>query len=136
LELTEDKLPSKAAIQELVSQGLAVRNDDNIEVSMSATHEDIVDLLSEHLSGPMAYFEQIGPTVFTDPISGLERLTSPPWVLLGRNKQRLEIVHVVRPTGRDLYVHCGPKNILGQRYIIVGQFVVVIMICGDSPWTV
>jgi hypothetical protein len=136
VELTKDKAPSKAAIQELINRGLAVRNDDNIEVPMSATHEEVVDLLSEQLSGPMAYFEQIGPTVFTDPISGFDALTSPPWMLLGRNKQRLEIVHVVRPTGKDLYLHRGPKNMHGQRYIILGQFIVVIMICRDSPSTI
>ncbi|KAJ7434640.1 hypothetical protein B0H11DRAFT_1938337 [Mycena galericulata] len=69
LELADDSMPSMAFIQELINQGLAVRSDNEIEIPLSATHEDIVDVLSEHLPGPMAWFEHVGLSVFKDPNS-------------------------------------------------------------------
>lgn len=103
-------IPNKAYIQTLVNQGLAIRFDGGKDVSLSATHEDIVDLLSVALPGPMRFFEHLGLTVFTDPSTGLTILSAPPWCLLTRVRQRLEIVQVVNPTGRDLFTHRGPKN--------------------------
>ncbi|KAJ6510323.1 hypothetical protein DFH09DRAFT_1100532 [Mycena vulgaris] len=94
----------------------SVRKDNQIEIALSATHEDVVDLLSQHLPGPMAYFDQIGRSVFGDAISG-GMVRAAPWVLLTWVKTKLEIVHVANPTGQDLYTHRGPRNITENRYI-------------------
>ncbi|KAJ6511624.1 hypothetical protein DFH09DRAFT_883864, partial [Mycena vulgaris] len=118
LQLRADSVPSKAAIQLYVNQGLAVRKDNQIEIALSATHEDVVNLISQYLPGPMAYFDQIGRSVFGDAISG-GMVRAAPWVLLTRVKTKLEIVHVANPTGQDLYTHRGPRNITENRYIFI-----------------
>ncbi|KAJ6563440.1 hypothetical protein DFH09DRAFT_1082488 [Mycena vulgaris] len=113
LQLRADVVPSKAAIQLYVNQGLAVRKDNQIKIALSATHEDVVDLLSQHLPGPMAYFDQIGRSVFGDTISG-GMVRAAPWVLLTWVKTKLEIVHVANPTGQDLYTHLWTKEHNGK----------------------
>ncbi|KAJ7454503.1 hypothetical protein FB451DRAFT_1373553 [Mycena latifolia] len=116
LELADDSVPDRAEIQILVNQGLAARKDGQIDIPLSATHDDIVDIFSVHLPGPMAYFDQLGPSVFTDETTETSVVT-PRWVLCTRVKQKLEIVQVARPTGRDLHTHRGPKNVNENRYI-------------------
>ncbi|KAJ7126496.1 hypothetical protein C8R46DRAFT_1027815 [Mycena filopes] len=103
LQPVDDTIPSPAAVQILVNLGLAIRKE--ILISSTATHEDIIDLLSEHLGGPMAYFENIGPTTFTTP-TGLT-VDAPPFVLLSRVRQRLEVVQVLNPNGEDFFTHRG-----------------------------
>ncbi|KAJ7716202.1 hypothetical protein B0H16DRAFT_1736159 [Mycena metata] len=118
LQPVDDHIPNLALIQTLINLGLAVRKDGRFEISLSATHEDIVDLLSEALPGPMAYFEHLGPTVFTNAVAGLD-LQAPPWVLLTRVKQHLEIVQVVHPAGIDLFTHRGKNATPGERFIFI-----------------
>ncbi|KAJ7487497.1 hypothetical protein B0H11DRAFT_1913183 [Mycena galericulata] len=100
LELADDSMPSMAFIQELINQGLAVRSDNEIEIPLSATHEDIVDVLSEHLPGPMAWFEHVGLSVFKDP-----------------NSTKI----VVNPTGKDFHTHRGGKNAAVNRFIFLSS---------------
>ncbi|KAJ7704836.1 hypothetical protein B0H17DRAFT_1193343 [Mycena rosella] len=119
--LENNQIPSKAVIQMFVNQGLAVRKDNGIEISMSATHDEIIDLLSSLLPRPMVYFNHIGLTVFTEPSSGLEIWKAPPWVHLSRVRQHLEIVQVVNPTGRDFYTHRGSKTATEDRYIFLSS---------------
>ncbi|KAJ7468847.1 hypothetical protein B0H11DRAFT_1907382 [Mycena galericulata] len=122
LELADDTIPSKASLQVLINQGLAIRRDDQIEIPLAATHQEIVDILSENLSGPMAYFDMIGPTIFNDPSSGAQVLSVPGWVLLTRVRQRLEIVEVAHPTGNDVFVHRGgQKNATENRFIFISS---------------
>ncbi|KAJ6604816.1 hypothetical protein DFH09DRAFT_1300971 [Mycena vulgaris] len=120
LILEDDLIPSKADIQILVNKRLAIRKDNGIEIPVSAAHEDVIDLFSELLSGPMGYFDSIGHTVFTDPVSGLE-IFAPPWVLLTRVRQHLRVVHVVNPTGRDLNTHRGGRHGTESRYIFISS---------------
>ncbi|KAJ7464811.1 hypothetical protein B0H11DRAFT_2240570 [Mycena galericulata] len=122
LELADNTIPSKASLQVLINQGLAIRKDNQIEIPLAATHQEIVDILSENLSGPMAYFDMIGPTVFNDPSSGAQVLSVPGWVLLTRVRQRLEIVEVAHPTGNDVFVHRGgQKNATENRFIFISS---------------
>lgn len=88
----------------MINQGLAVRVEKGIDIACSATHEEIVDTLSIHLPGPMAYFADLGLTIFGDFVS------APGWVLMSREKQRLRVVQVVNPAGKDLETHLGPNN--------------------------
>ncbi|KAJ7734872.1 hypothetical protein B0H16DRAFT_1767019 [Mycena metata] len=120
LQPVDDHIPNLALIQTLINLGLAVRKDGRFEIPLSATHEDIVDLLSEALPGPMAYFEHLGPTVFTNAVAGLD-LQAPPWVLLTRVKQHLEIVQVVHPAGIDLFTHRGKNATPGERFIFISS---------------
>ncbi|KAJ7144676.1 hypothetical protein C8R46DRAFT_1027195 [Mycena filopes] len=113
----DDTIPSPAAVQILVNLGLAIRKE--ILISSTATHEDIIDLLSEHLGGPMAYFENIGPTTFTTP-TGLT-VDAPPFVLLSRVRQRLEVVQVLNPNGEDFFTHRGKHSNVGERLIFLSS---------------
>ncbi|KAJ6494115.1 hypothetical protein C8R47DRAFT_1118437 [Mycena vitilis] len=54
----------------------------------------------------MRYFERVGLTVFTDS-TGAAVISAPPWCLLTRVRQHLEIVQVVNPTGQDFFNHRG-----------------------------
>ncbi|KAJ6530965.1 hypothetical protein DFH09DRAFT_1093361 [Mycena vulgaris] len=97
LQLRADSVPSKAAIQLYVNQGLVVRKDNQIEIALSATHKDV--RLCDAISGGM--------------------VRAAPWVLLTWVKTKLEIVHVANTTGQDLYTHRGPRNITENRYIFI-----------------
>ncbi|KAJ7771995.1 hypothetical protein DFH07DRAFT_768108 [Mycena maculata] len=117
LVLADDGIPSKARIQNLINQGLAVRKDGGIGIPVSATHEEIVDILSDNLPLPMVFFDHLGPTIFTDPYGGEEILSAPGYVLFTRVRQRLEVVQITHPTGRDFQTHLGPKNATENRFI-------------------
>ncbi|KAJ7463792.1 hypothetical protein B0H11DRAFT_2240736 [Mycena galericulata] len=120
LELADSTTPSTAFIQELINQGLAVRSENEIEIPLSASYEDVVDILSDHLPGPMAYFQHLGLSVFRDP-NGVKIVSAPGWVLLTRVKQRLEVVQVVNPTGKDFHTHRGAKSAAENRFIFLSS---------------
>lgn len=121
--LADDGIPSKASLQVLINQGLAVRKDTAIEIAISATHEEMVDLISQHLPGPMVFFDQLGSTVFTD-LSGAEVLSMPAWVILTRARQHLEVVEVVHPTGQDFHDNrVLTKNVTESRIIYLCELV-------------
>ncbi|KAJ7085469.1 hypothetical protein B0H15DRAFT_783179, partial [Mycena belliarum] len=114
--LNDDSIPDKAAIQSLVNEGLAYRKDGQIEISINATYEEVVDILSEVLPGPMRYLDKMGLVVFEREGRSFK---AAPWVLTTKVKQRLEVVPIALPTGRDLLTHRGSGS--ENRYIIIGK---------------
>ncbi|KAJ7078133.1 hypothetical protein B0H15DRAFT_860676 [Mycena belliarum] len=117
LRLNDDSIPDKAAIQSLVNEGLAYRKDGQIEISINATYEEVVDILSEVLPGPMRYLDNLtGLVVFEREGRSFK---AAPWVLTTKVKQRLEVVPIALPTGRDLLTHRGSGS--ENRYIIIGK---------------
>ncbi|KAJ7701591.1 hypothetical protein B0H17DRAFT_1128364 [Mycena rosella] len=113
LELVDDSVPDNAEIQILVNQGLAARKDDKIEIPLHPLDTS---------SWPHGYFDHLGPNVFANPTTESSLVvTTPPWVLCMRVRQRLEIVQVASPTGRDVHTHRGPKNPTENQYMFISS---------------
>ncbi|KAJ7628784.1 hypothetical protein FB45DRAFT_919244 [Roridomyces roridus] len=81
--------------------------------------QDVVDLFSQHLPKPMAYFDSLGETSFSS--GDGEKVNAPMWVLLARRKQAFQVVPVVQPQALDL---SKSRVVIGtgaavSRYIVI-----------------
>ncbi|KAJ7062380.1 hypothetical protein C8F01DRAFT_1230755 [Mycena amicta] len=95
------KVPGPAALQTGVLNGLAVVDTDGITISRLASHEEIVERLTELLPLPFTYFDQIQCE------SGHEQ---PAWVLVAPHHQRLEVLPFPAPDGAALDFNKGKAS--------------------------
>ncbi|KAJ7439558.1 hypothetical protein B0H11DRAFT_2293440 [Mycena galericulata] len=101
------KVPDRTAIQALVSQGLAVLNQNGFEFCRTWSHEELQDFLFSILPNVFGYFKDL------ELDSG-----SPQWLLGDSERSKIKVVSIPRPTGFDVEYIAG-QNRTGYRNLQV-----------------
>ncbi|KAF8217543.1 hypothetical protein K438DRAFT_1746844 [Mycena galopus ATCC 62051] len=104
LQLPEEhqKIPDKLALQTVVLHGLAVKDENGIELDRTWSHEEFTEFLTAHLPKPFAFL-------------GCKPQDEPTWYLGVIHSRRLEVAPIMYPTGSDAEYNMG-ANTTGFRH--------------------
>ncbi|KAJ7508213.1 hypothetical protein B0H11DRAFT_2185185 [Mycena galericulata] len=100
-------VPDGTAVQALVSQGLAVLNQNGFEFCRTWSHEELQDFLFSILPNVFGYFKDLE----------LDS-RSPQWLLGDSERSKIKVVSIPRPTGFDVEYIAG-QNRTGYRNLQV-----------------
>ncbi|KAJ7728944.1 hypothetical protein DFH07DRAFT_969676 [Mycena maculata] len=101
------KVPDRTSVQVLVSQGLAVLNQNGFEFCRTWSHEELQDFLFSVLPNVFSYFKDL------ELDSG-----SPQWLLGDSECSKIKVVSIPQPTGFDVEYIAG-QNRTGYRNLQV-----------------
>lgn len=122
-DLTSPKPPSRTEIAVMEKRGCAVRRGNQhtkveLELNQNWTHDEVTQFLKDLLPLPFAYAEQ-----HLKRTRRPNRDSVPLWVLLNKEKGKLDVVPSALPNGEDLYMFKGRSGASSaESHVYVGEY--------------